>query len=362
MIRLMLSHLTAGKCEIEQRSLAGLLQLADFLQIDSLIKFCMVSLHSYLLMQKISPQEAHDLLQRHQLGIDRVLQYNICDVAVELGYIPLVREGLAIGVNPNIVYEDLRNTKTGHNLLFKAIIHGHSDVVRVLLESGANVNYQKVAATGSQLLDANDTPWIENFHALRQRYQPSGSIDYYSPARGTTALHIAVWRNRLDIVKLLIEQGARIQPDQDGETPIHIAVAYGYLDILKYFVQQVYQCLFNAHTNIMGTPLFRAVLSGNLDIVKLMIQHGADVYQTDYTGFSIISYAAVSNQLHMVTYLHRALGLDLGEQNDTLETCLHQCASLGHLEIIRYAVEQEPKLLSVQDERGKLSSRAIPPF
>lgn len=354
---MVLQYICDHQCDIHPYNLKELLQISDFLRIDSLLKHCIVNLHSLLLTRKISITDAHSLVSDQQVGIDRSLLFNLCDVAVEQGYLPMVKEGLSLGMNPNIVYEDLREHKSGQNLFFKAIAYGHIDIVKTLLASGANVNYQIITPRASPLLDERETPWIENFQAIRQRYLPNQAICCAcSPTRGSTALHIAVWMNRLDMIKLLVENGARIHPDHDGETAVHFAAALGHLDILRYFVAQVYQGLFNAHTNIMGSPLFRSVISGSKDVVQFMMSHGADPHQTDYTGFTILSYAAVANNIDLVKFLHGVVGLSLSEQNDTQETALHQCASLGHINVIKYSVENDPRLLHIQDERGKPST------
>lgn len=341
-------------CDVDVENFHDMLEIADYLRVESLIKYCVVTLHGYLLSRKISMQDAHGLIDSQIQGIDRYLVYNLCDVAVEQGYLPLIKEGLGMGMNPNIVYEDLRKFKTGYNLLFKAVAGGHCEIVKLLLTHGANVNYQIRSPRSLSLLDGRDTPWIENFQAIKQRYMTR--TDVYSqcqPSRGCTALHVAVWCNHIHIIKLLLEHGARIQPDHDGETAVHFAAARGCLDALKHFSESISYRLFNIHSNIMGTPLFRAALSQCEHTVRYMVEHGANPTETDYAGFTVVSYAAVSNCLKLTKYLHEELGLSLTEQNDTQETSLHQCASLGHLEVVKYCIAKDPALLHIQDERGE---------
>lgn len=350
----MLQFIQYHHCEIPVHSLRDTLYIADYLRIEALIKQCIITIHNLILYSKMSLSDAHDLISERLQGVDRTLLYNLCDVAAEKGYLPLIKEGLALGMNPNFVYEDLRRNKTGYNLLFKAVAGGHYDVTKLLITAGGNVNYQIITPRTPPLLDERDTPWIENFQAIRQRYVVRNDVySHCQPAKGCTALHIAVWNNHLHVIRLLVNNGARIQPDHDGETPAHFAAALGHLDILKYYVSQVYQGLFNIHSNIMGTPLFRAIHCRRKDIVQYMIKTGADPFQTDYTGFSIISYATVSNNLELTKYLHETYHLPLGEQNDTQETSLHQCSSLGHIDVVKYCITKDPSLLHIQDERGE---------
>ena len=94
------------------------------------MKYCVVTLHLYLLSGKISMQEAHGLIDSQIQGIDWYLVCSRCDVAVEQGYLPLIKEELGTGMNLDIVYNDLRKFKTGYNLLFKAVASGHCEIVR----------------------------------------------------------------------------------------------------------------------------------------------------------------------------------------------------------------------------------------
>lgn len=355
-LRRVLQFVQHCHCDMDVDDFQDMLEIADYLRVESLIKYCVVTLHAYLLSGTISMACTHNLIAHQLQGIDRYLVYSLCDVAVEQGYLPLVKEGLNLGMNPNIVYEDLRKYKTGYNLLFKAVAGGHFDTVQLLLDHGANVNYQIRSPRSLSLLDGRDTPWIENFQAIKQHYMTRTDLyNQCQTARGCTALHIAVWKNHLHIIKLLLERGARIQPDHDGETAIHFAAARGCVDVLKHFSKSISYKLFNIHSNIMGTPLFRAILSQSEDTVRYMVEHGADPKETDYAGFTVVSYAAVSNCLKLTRYLHEELGLSLNEQNDTQETSLHQCASLGHLEVVKYCVTKDPALLHIQDERGEKS-------
>ena len=49
------------------------------------------------------------------------------------------------------------------------------------------------------------------------------SVNLTDPVTGMSALHVAVGLNRLDMVKLLVELGARFFPDNEGRMPSLIA-------------------------------------------------------------------------------------------------------------------------------------------
>ena len=88
----------------------------------------------------------------------------------------------------------------GRTALMLAASYNWTDVVRCLLEKGANVNQQK-------------------------RYA------------GWTALHYAYFKNSTDVIKILVQHGARTDiKNINGRTPIHLARRWNYkeaVDLLQ---------------------------------------------------------------------------------------------------------------------------------
>ena len=56
---------------------------------------------------------------------------------------------------------------------------------------------------------------------------------------GKTALYLAVLRNHLNVVKVLVEHGANVGiKEENGWSPLHVASAKGYYSIMKYLLQK----------------------------------------------------------------------------------------------------------------------------
>lgn len=97
-----------------------------------------------------------------------------------------------------------------------------------------------------------------------------------------TWLHVAASQGKLEIVKLLFNLGIDINKHAgvyDGGA-INEAATEGHFDVVKYLIS----C--NAELDISeptGNPLFGAILSGNKDIVKLLLDSGIDA-SVRYTG------------------------------------------------------------------------------
>jgi len=115
------------------------------------------------------------------------------------------------------------------------------------------------------------------------------SIDGKNQARWT-ALAYACKYNHFDIVKFLVENGAKInEPVNTGSTPLAVALLAGYFDIADYLIKK------NADINkpdIMSmSPLMWAVKDGNLKIIEYLISHGANINAVNSNGRSVVEIA-----------------------------------------------------------------------
>ncbi len=82
------------------------------------------------------------------------------------------------------------------------------------------------------------------------------------------------------------------------------------------------------------SPLQNAVLRGDMNAVRLFVEHGANVDYSEKDGFRAIHYAADREQWEMVHYLFSA-GANYRAPDATGNTAISYAEAVGHLETIR---------------------------
>lgn len=94
--------------------------------------------------------------------------------------------------------------------------------------------------------------------------------------RRTPLIH-AVIDNRFDLAEILLESGANVNAqDSNGYSPLHYAAQNYYIELAELLIGKNAQI--DPQDNYGNTPLFKAVFNskGRGDVIKLLIEHGAD--------------------------------------------------------------------------------------
>ena len=111
------------------------------------------------------------------------------------------------------------------------------------------------------------------------------------PSTGETALHITVKAHQDNWVGFLINKGANVDVrDRDGNTPLHDAALFGDETAVNYLIGA--KARLNATNNRGETPLILAVQRRAIQLVKLLMDAGADPKIADsFAGKSALDYA-----------------------------------------------------------------------
>lgn len=186
--------------------------------------------------------------------------------------------------------------------LYFAICHGSIKIVRMLLDAGADPNQ----------LDDEDLPAIYN----------------------------AISSDRLRMTKLLLHRGALLEGDpatSNGVTPLAMAAGYGCVKIVRLLIRRGADI--NA-TDLDGhTPLFRAIFVANGEAAaKLLIDSGAAFDTSDHNGTRPLHSACQCGRVELVKYLLEK-GADPVRPTLPGSSPMYFAADAGHLDAIQVLVD-----------------------
>eukprot|EP00935_MAST-01C_sp_MAST-1C-sp1_P002609 g2609.t1 len=158
--------------------------------------------------------------------------------------------------------------------LHRAASSGYAKIVRALLKRGARLG-ERDAGGSSALHLACTHQQTEVAGILLEKGAATNSRD----TEGQTPLMIAAGGSSSDLVDLLIKHGAKpMMPDAAGYTALHSAAASGRLDTTQKFLQTCDAKAVNTADLDGLTPLHVASAGGYEDVVRLLLDSGADVH------------------------------------------------------------------------------------
>jgi len=221
-------------------------------------------------------------------------------------------------------------------------------------------------------------------------------------ANGITPLLMAITNNHMDVARFMVERGARINVvDWYGRTPLWAAVETRNMDVDngepfengvdRAPVLELIQVLLDkgadpntrtketppirrqmlrvtgslAWVDFTGqTPFLTASLAGDLAVMRLLLEYGADPYVPTFGGTTALMAAAGINWVVDQTYdegpkalmeavkLCYELGMDVNAVNSMGLTAVHGAANRGSDDIIQFLVAKGAKL-DVKDQEGR---------
>lgn len=182
-------------------------------------------------------------------------------------------------------------------------------------------------------------------------------------ADGMTALHWAVFHEKVAVVKTLLDAGAEVDAkNRYGVTPLVIACTSGNADCVAALLDGGADA--NGATNGGETVLMTAARTGRLDPVKLLVAGGADVNAKERRGQTAMMWAAAEGHTEVVEALIGA-GADFTTPLKSGFTPLFFAVRQGHSESALALVEAGADLNEVmQPERraGRGPVAGMSPF
>jgi len=214
----------------------------------------------------------------------------------------------------------------GRTLLHLAAEHGNFVLAKDLLRKGAPV-------------DGRDRHGMTPLHytyrgghtEMMRLLVAKGADVNAKDGTGLTMLIVAAGERRDDTVRLLLSLGARVD--------IFSACSLGQADRVREILRADPKAVHAAVGPTNSLPIHSAAVAGRADIVKLLLQKGADVDATTDGGATALLHAAAKGHLDVVRLLIRKaarVGVRAAPLGDV--TALHAAAYNGHPAVVRILV------------------------
>eukprot|EP00435_Cladocopium_sp_Y103_P032252 s631_g8.t1 len=264
------------------------------------------------------------------------------------GHLPVVHVLLEAGANQN-----QPSIPQAASPLYLAAQSGHHDVLCYLLEARARTDL--VTSAGATPLHVAAA---QNHPVIVRTLLESGAEKNQATNCGESPLFVACQRGHLDVVRCLLDYGVdKDQAQENGATPLFIASERAHIDTIRLLLEV--GANMNQPRNTGATPLHTAAEGGHLEVVRLLIEAGAEkdlgkvrnnpkghrtrdqrthAAKKPESGSTPLHSAAQAGHVDIVRFLLEA-GANKDQTKDRGATPLHVAASQGHLEVVRLLIE-----------------------
>ncbi|GBM44967.1 Ankyrin repeat domain-containing protein 17 [Araneus ventricosus] len=263
---------------------------------------------------------------------------SLLSLAASSGYFELAQ--LLLAMKANVEDRGLKDMTP----LMEAANAGNTDIVKLLIQHGADVNAQ--TSQEKKLKGAKVKNQDMN---MKSQQEIHGAIPSIVCPEGNTPLMFACAAGHVDIVRILLDAGARVEDhNENGHTPLMEAASAGHVEVAKLLVER--GASINTHSNeFKESALTLACYKGHLEMVRFLLEAGADrEHKTDEMHTALME-ASMDGHVEVARLL-----LDSGAQvnmpADSFESPLTLAACGGHVELAMLLLDRGANIEEVNDE------------
>ncbi|KAJ9272423.1 hypothetical protein DTO212C5_1608 [Paecilomyces variotii] len=232
--------------------------------------------------------------------------------------------------------------------IHQAAQNGHLETVQVLLDFGA-----KATPEEDSFDDTTPSPfWLAcgstngNTDIVKLFLHHGADVNFSVASSGKKPLHAAAYRGHVDITRLLIERGCNVDAkEDDGWTALMLASQEGHLPLVNLLVEK--SANVNAEEKDGATSLWIASQQGHTEIVRRLLELEAKQLPTRSAQRRPIHQAAQNGHLSVLQMLLKAAPEDINAEDKN-----------GATPLLLAAQENQPRYLAIMNHLISMGAKA----
>lgn len=209
--------------------------------------------------------------------------------AIRAGSLPAVQS--LLDADPSLASA---KNDSGVSAVLMSIYTGRREIRDLLLARGAALEIHDAAAAG-------------NLDRVKQLVSKNPSLARSFSPDGFPVVALAAVFGHLHVVRLLADLGADVNAaatNGSGYNALTGSVTGGHTEVVKWLLEKGAEP--NYRYGPGYSPLLAAAANGQLEIVKLLLVHGADLHATSNDGKSALALATERNHSAVADFLRSA--------------------------------------------------------
>ncbi|KAI4454386.1 ankyrin repeat-containing protein [Holotrichia oblita] len=263
--------------------------------------------------------------------------------------------------------------------LFRTVKFNDTQKMQILLNADANVNiqdvngntalhiaidsYSKIVASRKSSKEANHTKMIEmllkananvdiankwgdtplhkaasaGFEDVVQLLLQHKANLYATNCQHETPLFLAVLKEQIAIINILLNEERKLNMVKDGATPLNLTVRNGAENKGNIYI--------NMESQSGDTPLCCAIRTENVEIMEVLLRNGADVNYVDKKGRHLTPlFTAIETQNKKIIKILFREGAEINFKSNYDVTPLYVAILLGNTDIIKLLIKRKAHL------------------
>ena len=148
--------------------------------------------------------------------------------------------------------------------------------------------------------------------------------------------------------------------NEDGLTPLHQSISLNLYELSKEIIlsakdnlsQKEFNSFINCGTNKGQTPLHYASFVGNIKLIKLLIENGADISSETNNGFNVLHLSIMGNKISPFYYFIQKYNVNINSKDSKENTSLHLAAYFNSKKIFNYLLTNDKIEINSKNKAG----------